>query len=229
MTIRTMYDAINADSLPTGGDLYAGYVDGKWPSAGPIAARFPGKQVVHITVNPSHNEGSVGDGPPDNGSWPEWVSWVVLRRSAGADPTVYTNESSWAAGKAAFASAGVAEPHWWIAHYDNDPTIPAGAIAKQYASNNLYDTSSVAEYWPGVDPTPPPAPTPTPVPATDNEEDMRLIQSPAGIWLLSGNLYVHVDKSEEVLSFQAAGLPTVQVDTVFHASLVAASSTPSAT
>src|SRR5207249_6099906 len=49
----------------------------------------------------------------------------------------------------AFAAQRVAEPYYWIASYDGDPTIPAGAIAKQYADPNLiaghphYDVSNV--------------------------------------------------------------------------------------
>lgn len=148
---RKMYDAISGSAVPTDGDLYAGYDDGNWPSAAALAARFPGKTVVHITVNPNDNQGVVGDGPPDNGAWDEWVNWTLNRRAAGVDPTLNTNTSNWSAGKAAFTAAGVAQPHWWIAQYDNDPTIPAGAIAKQYATG-AYDTSSVADYWPGVDP-----------------------------------------------------------------------------
>lgn len=154
--VRKMFDGITPSLLPPGGDLYAGYVDGKWPDAKAIGGMFHGKLVVRIAVSPSTNDGVVGDGPPDNGSWPAWVEWVVMRRAAGVDPTMYTNASSWSAGKAAFAAAKVAEPHWWIAHYDGDPTIPAGAVAKQYASNGSYDTSSVADYWPGVDPAPRP-------------------------------------------------------------------------
>jgi len=154
MTRRTMYDSITASNLPTGGDLYAGYVDGRWPNADAIGARFPGRTVVRIATSASTNAGVVGDGPPDNGTWTAWVQWTVRRRAAGADPTVYTNSSSWSAGIQAFKEAGVAEPHWWIAHYDGDPTIPSGAVAKQYASNDSYDTSSVADYWPGVDPAP---------------------------------------------------------------------------
>lgn len=168
MTYRTMYDAINASSLPTGGDLYAGYIDGHYNDYSAIQLRFL-LPIVAIATNPTTNNGQVGDGPPDNGSWPEWVSWVQMRRSADADPTMYTNASSWAAGKAAFDSAGVPQPHWWIAHYDNDPTIPVGAVAKQYASNSLYDTSSVAEYWPGVDSVP--------LTSTPSEEDDFMAQS----------------------------------------------------
>lgn len=155
--MRTMYDGITPANLPSGGDLYAGYVDGRWPDAAAIAERFPGKPVVRIATSTSTNDGVVGDGPPDNGTWAQWVAWTVRRRAAGADPTVYTNASSWSAGIQAFKDAGVAQPHWWIAHYDGDPTIPAGAVSKQYASNASYDTSSVADYWPGVDPAPKPA------------------------------------------------------------------------
>lgn len=163
--MRTMFDGITPGSIPTGADLYAGYVDGRWPSAAGIAERFPGRPVVRIAVSPSTNGGVVGDGPPDNGTWAAWVQWTVRRRSAGVDPTVYTNASSWAAGIQAFKAAGVAEPHWWIAHYDGDPAIPAGAVAKQYAEHAGYDVSSVADYWPGVDPTPKPQPVPVPAAA----------------------------------------------------------------
>lgn len=182
---RTMYDAINAGSLPAGGDLYAGYVDGNWPDAPAIAARFPGETVVSITVNPNDNQGVVGDGPPDNGAWDEWVNWVLKRRAAGVDPTINTNVSNWQAGKAAFTAAGVAEPHWWVAHYDNDPAIPAGAVAKQYASNNLYDTSSVADYWPGVDP----APT-TPAPSEEDDLSTQAVNGQVDISWPTGSKHI---------------------------------------
>ena len=45
---------------------------------------------------------------------------------------MYCSLSTWPAVRSAFSSAGVDEPHYWIAHYDGDPTIPDGAIAKQY-------------------------------------------------------------------------------------------------
>jgi hypothetical protein len=79
-----------------------------------------------------------------------------MRRAAGADPTIYCNASTWPAVRAAFAAANVAEPHYWIAKYDGDPTIPAGAVAKQYRGDVApgYDVSSVVDYWPGVDPAP---------------------------------------------------------------------------
>lgn len=169
---RTMYDGISALALPVGARLYAGYVDGRWPDADAISQRFVLATVVRIATSPATDDGVVGDGPPDNGCWPLWVAWVVRRRAAGVDPTMYTNASSWSAGIQAFKQAAVAQPHWWIADYDGDPTIPAGAVAKQYASNDAYDTSSVADYWPGVDPEPKPAAAAAP----DLEENSMQIE-----------------------------------------------------
>jgi hypothetical protein len=175
-----MYDAIDVNELPQGGDLYAGYDDGNWPDADSIAARFPGKEVLRITVNPADNKGVIGDGPPDNGTWPEWVQWVEMRRAAGEDPWLNTNQqNNWQAGKDAFAAAGVPEPHWWVANYDGDPALPAGALMKQYASNSGYDTSSCAAYLPGIDPKPVVIP---PKPPITLEEIMQI-----EVWSIVGD------------------------------------------
>jgi hypothetical protein len=175
MSTRTFYDAIDVNNLPAGGDGYLGYDDGNWPDAAAIAAKFPSKLVIKITTNPAHNEGVIGDGPPDNGTWQQWVGWVEMRRAAGEDPWINTNFSNWSAGKLAFSLAKVAEPNWWIAKYDNDPTIPAGALMKQYASNDKYDTSSAAPYLPGIDPKPASTATPA-APTVDDEEDSMQAQ-----------------------------------------------------
>lgn len=175
---RIFYDAINPNNLPVGGDGYLGYDDGNWPDASDIQAKFPDKLVGLITVNPKDNKGSIGDGPPDNGKWSDWVNWVVMRRAAGEDPTINTNTSNWTAGQAAFNAAGVKQPHWWLAHYSNTPpdlknlpAIPAGAIALQCYDYGGYDISVVADYWPGVDRAP--ATTQTSVASTDEEESMQ--------------------------------------------------------
>lgn len=172
---RKMYDAIYVGNLPAGGDLYAGYDDGNWPDADAIAAAFPGKEVLRITVNPADNKGVIGDGPPDNGSWPDWVNWVRMRRAAGFDPTLNTDDALWSAGKAAFAAAGEPEPHWWIAAYlssapdlNNLPAVPEGAVALQCYDYGPYDLSVAADYWPGVDPAPV-----LPIPPTPKEDTMR--------------------------------------------------------
>lgn len=172
--MRTMADSTVADDLPVGKDLYAGYLDGAYANVEAIRARFPNVPVVECVVNPGNNAGVCGDGPPDNGAWPEWVTWVQHRRGAEIEPTIYTDADQWEAGKAAFAAAGVPEPLWWIADWTGSAAEPPpGAVALQYASPDTgsgghYDLSTVATHWPGVDPEPAPAPPPNhPVPPPD--------------------------------------------------------------
>lgn len=155
---RRMFDAIDAAQLPAGALLYAGYVDGNWPSANAISERFPHATVVRIAVSARTNDGTVLDCEDGDATPEEAVNWVLMRRAAGVDPTVYCNQSAWPQVKAAFATHDVPEPHWWVARYVNDPSIPppipAGAIGIQYYDYGGYDASVIADYWPGVDPTP---------------------------------------------------------------------------
>ena len=51
---RMMYDGITPASLPSGGDLYAGYVDGNWPWAAKLTT-FHGKPLVQMAfLDPEH-------------------------------------------------------------------------------------------------------------------------------------------------------------------------------
>ena len=208
--MRSGVDVVNADQAPAGFDIYLGYIDGLYQSYYPLKQRFPRSLVVPIAALPGTNAGLVGDGPPDNGTWAEWVGWVSMRRHSGADPSMYTNLSSWGAGQAAFRAAGVAQPHWWIAAWNGQQTIPAGAIGHQYGNTPGYDVSVFADYWPGVDPSDaiPPGPVPIPQPAPGpvfpkgSEDKMMLVyvqppveSSPtttaADYYLISGPLVMH--------------------------------------
>ncbi|MEU0795366.1 hypothetical protein ABZ342_35335 [Amycolatopsis sp. NPDC005961] len=153
--MRTMYDAVTAANIPAGAQMVAGYIDKiqlePWSAAD--WARFPNAVKVTIVKKASTNDGHVLDVEPGDAGPGEAPGWVRMRRAAGADPTIYCNLSTWPTVRSAFSSAGVAEPHYWIAHYNGDPAIPDGAIAKQYRGDVApgYDVSSVADYWPGVD------------------------------------------------------------------------------
>lgn len=149
---RTMYDAVSPSGLPKGAPLYAGYVDGMYANVAQIKALFPNAIVVGIAVSSHTNDGEVLDVENYDATPTEAPGWVQMRRAAGVDPSVYCNSSTWPAVIAAFAAAGVAAPHYWIAQYDGDPTIPAGAVAKQFNDLGGYDISSVADVWPGIDP-----------------------------------------------------------------------------
>ena len=168
--MRTMYDAIYPANIPTDAQMVAGYVDGHWAWTAAEWALFPNAVKVRIAVFPSTNDGhcldiEVGDATPAQGP-----AWVVMRRNAGIDPSVYCNTATWPAVRAAFAAAQVAEPHYWIAAYPgNGPNLYPGSVAHQYANPGPVDISVVADYWPGVDPAPTSAP-PTPEPL--QEDDM---------------------------------------------------------
>lgn len=151
-------------ALPDGWDLYAGYVDGRYPSYQPAVARFGAEKCIPIAVFSTTNAGLVGDCENGDMTPTTAVSWVVMRRRSGVDPTIYCSLALWPTVKAAFAAANVAEPHWWIAAYPgNGAQLYDGSIAHQYSDAGPYDESVVADFWPGFDPITPPAPNSPPV------------------------------------------------------------------
>jgi hypothetical protein len=85
---------------------------------------------------------------------------------------------------AAFINAGVAQPNWWLAGYDDVPEIPAGAIGKQYANEPLtgghYDLSVVADHWPGVDTGPGPSPAIPDFYTSGGDDTMVALSTPSG-------------------------------------------------
>ena len=178
---RTMADRTSVVGLPPGLPLYAGYDDGRYNDAAAIAAAHPGATVARITVDVSDAIGQVLDVENGDATPGEAPAWCERVRARGAIPTVYCSASAWPGVRDAFTNAGVPEPEWWIADYqaspDAPPPIPAGAVALQFWNGPLYDLSTVADYWPGVDATPPPAPSsdaPTTEPfPMDNETFVR--------------------------------------------------------
>lgn len=177
---RTMYDGVDATKLPVTAQLVAGYVDGLYAWSAANWARFPNSVKVRVAVFSQTNDGHVLDVEPGNATPAQSVDWVLMRRSAGVDPSVYMNTSTWPTVRSAFQARGVAEPHYWVAQYDNVATIPAGAVAKQYYNNNAlgYDLSIVADSWPGVDTgpvvQPPQPPQARPVRRNDMHVDLQL-------------------------------------------------------
>jgi hypothetical protein len=190
-----MYDGVTAAELPTNGQLVGGYVDGEFEWSAADWARFPNAVHVPIAVF-SSGGGVVLDVEQGNATPAQSVDWALARRRAGVDPSVYMNTSTWPQVEAAFQARGVAQPHYWVADYDGSASIPAGAVAKQYRNTPGYDVSSVADYWPGVDPAPN-----TPAPAQEDEDTVYLISvrpdptggAGAGIFTVDGGVVTHVD------------------------------------
>lgn len=151
--MRTMYDAVTSSNIPAGAALVAGYADGWYANIPAMRARFPHATVVTIAVRWT-TRAQVLDVETGDATPAQAVQWCTQTMADVANDrlTVYCNTSTWPAVRAAFRAAGVSEPQYWVAEYDNDPAIPAGAVAKQWADRGPYDLSSVADYWPGVDP-----------------------------------------------------------------------------
>ncbi len=189
--MRKMYDATNVDNMPLDADFFAYYIDGKYVPTEQQLLRFAGKRTLKIAVFATTNAGDIGDGEQEDMSPTGAVQWVTMRREAGIDPTIYCDLDNWPSYKAAFGTAGVAEPHWWIAAQPgNGAELYDGTIGHQYADTGGYDISVIADYWPGVDPAPvQPAPEPTTigdnVQRTEVALDMEV--SAAGIrgWIAS--------------------------------------------
>lgn len=149
-TLRTMYDSTNANDIPLTAEMVAGYVDGLYIWSDADWARFPNAVKVRISV--FGNDADVLDvesGAATPGMAPDWAN---RQRARGAEPIVYVNLSNVGAVRAAFEGTGEPQPLYWLASYDNNPTIPAGYIAKQYANEPLsgghFDLSVVADTWP---------------------------------------------------------------------------------
>jgi hypothetical protein len=193
---RLMYDGITPASVPSGAQIYAGYVGGEWPSYAALAAAHPAALHVSIAVN-AEETARVLDVETGDASPAEAPGWVSRQRADGNPyPAVYMNMTTWPAVKAAFAEQQVAPPLYWVALYVTDPAnvpdIPDGAIAIQYYGYGGYDASSVADYWPGVDPAPVTTATPTATTAQLEEEDAMStsVNGRAGLSWASGSRHV---------------------------------------
>ncbi|RKE23518.1 peptidoglycan-binding protein [Streptomyces sp. TLI_171] len=148
---RTMYDAVTVSNIPSDAEMVAGYVDGQFANMTEMTARFPQAVRVPIAVFASTDAGVVLDVEPGDAEVGQAPGWVQRRRQAGVDPTVYCDSGRWPQVLSAFDNAGVPQPHYWIAQWDGDATIPAGAVAKQFRTTDAWDKSVVADFWPGVD------------------------------------------------------------------------------
>jgi hypothetical protein len=173
--MRTMFDAVTPGNLPRSAVMVAGYVDGLYENVAAIRARFPNALEVSIAVRWT-DRAQVLDVENGDATPAQAVTWCTDTMSdvSNDDLTVYANADTMPAVRAAFKAAVVTLPQLFVADYDGVAELPAGYIAKQFASNAAYDTSVVADYWPGVDPAPKP-----PAPPAPPEVDVPLTQADA--------------------------------------------------
>jgi hypothetical protein len=147
----------------------AGYVDGRWPSYADMVARFPGRMVIAIAAD-WQSDAQVIDCEAGDATDQEAFLFCQRQWARGQIPTIYVDESGWAAARAPFGAS--AQPNWWIAKQDGIAEMIPGAIAKQYRDAGPWDISIAADYWPGVDIL-----VPTTLGDEDGSDDMELIRS----------------------------------------------------
>lgn len=156
---RKMYDSVTAAHIPPDAAMVGGYISGpfKWSDAD--WARFPHAVHVPIATQAYVMDGIVLDVEKGDATPTQAPGWVTRRRQAGFDPTIYCTYSQLSTVISAFIAAGVKQPHYWIAHWDNVAALPGPSdvniVAKQYInppqSGGHFDLSIVADFWPGVD------------------------------------------------------------------------------
>lgn len=175
--MRTLYDSVTPTNILKANpnpQMVAGYINGPYAWTAAEWALFPQAVKVRISVRANFLDGHVLDVEPGDATPAQSVDWVLARRRAGAEPTVYCNRSTWVQVQAAFRARGVPEPHYWIATASGKAEIPAGAVAAQYLLDIApgIDVTAAADYWPGVDPTPT---NPTP-----GKDPISMIRIPKG-------------------------------------------------
>jgi hypothetical protein len=170
--MRTFFDTVTTADYPRKTKNALAYYDGHYANIVAVHKRFPKATVVTVTVlgTPGAHmaDCETGDLSPTQAA-----AWAHGEHSKGRTVTIYANESTMPAVKAAIDKTGLRpslDVLLFLAKYDGDPTIPPGYVGKQYQSPDgtgrgfisaHYDVSSVLDYWRGVDKPPkPPKRTP---------------------------------------------------------------------
>ena len=167
------YDAVDVSALPDGGNFYLGYVDGSWPNADAVRARFPGTRV--LTVSTQGTPADIADCESGDLTPQQAADGVKL----GKWRTIYTTRSV-AALLCSGPLAGVPW-QWWAADWTGVPHLPPSpdpdhctVVACQWAAPSFgspgpYDCDIAL--WNYVNPQPPAPPVP-PAPPAPKEADM---------------------------------------------------------
>lgn len=177
----TMYDDIEAENDPPGGDGYAGYVNGHWPDYPATVQRFPGKPVKSISVggyDPVALAADIADFEDGDYTGPEVAQWALLKIQGGyGRPTIYCSLSLYDEAAVALQAVGLAfgrDVDWWEASYDGVAALSTnpGAVAKQYQSTPNWDISCCDPNW--LTPTPPAPINPSVVVGPSQEIDVNV-------------------------------------------------------
>jgi hypothetical protein len=122
----TMYDSIDISQIPADAPCVLGYVDGRWPTAGSLGAKFPMARLITLTVLGGNAVADgcdieTGDLTPQQGA-----EWIARRIAAGQHrPVAYASAGNMGAVLDELAAAGVQRSQLRLlsAHYGIGPHI----------------------------------------------------------------------------------------------------------
>lgn len=125
MTIA-MPDSIFPELLPDGYPAYLAYVDGRWPTAAAVAARFPRAHILTLTVLGGTAKADGCDCESGDLTPPAAVQWVADQLAAGNDrPVLYASASTMNGGIVHALTSLAIRPKVRLlsAHYGQGPHI----------------------------------------------------------------------------------------------------------
>lgn len=166
-----MYDSTTADDCPSDGDLYLGYVNGRWATYGRLVTLYGRMKVVPCSVNAFQAaavcDTEPGDATPDQA--PHF--WSISRQAGFVKPCIYCDRSEEAAVDQALFAAGIPVDQACLGIATLDGSIVSGKTAHGYdivfcqnrgsaQTGGHYDSSVVFDNawpWYNVVPTDPPS------------------------------------------------------------------------
>lgn len=148
-----MYDSTTVSALPAGSKVYAGYTSGWWPTAVPLAQRFPSAKVITIAVNASHYAQCL-DVEPGDATPAQVPGWITADKQHGfTKPCVYSSLSEWAQIRPLLSASTLASIFKWDADWTYSARLDAGFDATQWTDHwngRNVDASVVTDAFAGL-------------------------------------------------------------------------------
>jgi hypothetical protein len=206
--INGIEDDVNPNNIAKSVTGVGGYLDGiyAWAVQALMAFPSPLKTFYEVLGRPGVSGAWINaiDCEPGNPTPTQAAQWLYdeLDRYGRPDSGIYVMSSWYSAAVGACYALGIplAQQRFQVAHYDNIPLLPPGALMKQYASFANYDISVADPAWYGrlypeaavTAPVPLPAPAPPPPVVTPTGKTLaahivNLSSIDEGYWLCAGD------------------------------------------
>lgn len=154
---EVMYDGINSDAAIIARTFpntpyVAGYISGRYAWSQADWDLFPKANKIRIATNASVTDGDVLDVEQGDALPSQCEAWITKRKAAGLHrPTIYCSLSAVPAVRQGTGKWILGKDYdLWVALYDGSLSNPvSGAVAKQYASGQNWDSNIVYDTnWP---------------------------------------------------------------------------------